>query len=171
MSEPTKSEERNDRIELPKTFLSFCDGVLQKTDGDGKVVTKLNLCDISKITLTWRTDTTPVVVAFVSAALAYAAYVNLEQAVWKYSLTVLLALVALICAAAANQAYLILESRGDQIEYNLNDSKEDCQGFVVTLKRAVEDAKAAEKSGKKEPAVLKEAPPAESVLKTASERT
>jgi hypothetical protein len=101
---------------------------------DNAVLGRHRLDEIVEVSIKSEVSVGAIVTAVVLGAGAAAARYFIESVVWGWVVCGVLALFGLIMLLGAKSHSLLVRTRQGDIRYNLVESPEDCQGFVVTLR-------------------------------------
>lgn len=131
-------------IELPRSHLYVCDGALQKRTEDGHVTAWHKLTEIRKVKVVQLVDRTAFTVSIVLAAAGIAAKTYLSSVIWGWTALIALLLGSLLSLFGVKYSVLHVEMKSGQIQYPLSvsDSRENCNGFTLTLNTLIAEAKA-----------------------------
>ncbi len=130
-------------IELTLSQLFVKDKALHKRGHEGQVVATHNFTDIVSLRVVQERDKSIFVGAAVFGALAIAAKVWIPSALWGWIAFVPLLLIALVLClgGTSSTAYLEITTKYGTTRYSLDDPQEDYDGFLLTLRKLMAEAK------------------------------
>ena len=118
---------------LKKSRLRIEGSTLSRTNSSGDIVAALDVPRISRARI--RQDIDPISVGFFLALLgiAWIGYSYLASDFWRWFVTILCAVGAMLCTAAFRRSLVHISSGEDVMEFQLNDPLEDGQAFVAMI--------------------------------------
>lgn len=124
-------------MQLPKTRLSFEDGMLMKRDARDGVVACFPLREIQKIEVEVRREyAMPLVMACGLMGLAWVClhFIPVEGLAWAAA--ILCASFGLLCLLTLETRYITVHTENGVVSYLINDDYGDADGFIVSLRTA-----------------------------------
>ena len=129
--------------QLPLSGFALKETVLEKHTPTGELAAVHNLAEITSLRVLEDRDKSIFVGASVCGVLAVAAKLWIPSVVWSWIAFVPLLLLALLLCfgGTATTKYLEITTRLGAIRYSLDDQQEDCDGFLLTLRKLMAQAK------------------------------
>ncbi len=136
----TQSKTARDRaphvkLTLQKSGLILEDGALRRETGDGKLVARHELEEITDIRIVKQLDGVSLLLGIGLAAIAVIAKIFIESSGWSWGVSSVVAILAALLIVGSWGVKLRLESGESVVHYNLFDLDEDNEGFVFSLVR------------------------------------
>ena len=125
-------------LHLPKTHLTVRDGVLRKITGKDETVAEFALKDIRDVRLERCAEWPfPLVLAGVFGGLAWVSSTYIPSDGWAWAATILCCGIAAFVLLTIVGRKVVIVTDGGTVGYLVNDTVEEAEGFVITLRHAL----------------------------------
>ncbi|SHK41313.1 hypothetical protein SAMN02745181_3758 [Rubritalea squalenifaciens DSM 18772] len=128
----------NTLMQLPRTKLSYEEGMLVKRgEGDGVVAT-FPLKEITRIEVEVRREyATPIVLMAGMLGLAWVSLRFIPNEGWSWAACIVCVVFAMMCLLGVETRHITLHTDNGVVSYLINDDYGEAEGFIVSLRTAV----------------------------------
>jgi hypothetical protein len=126
-------------LALPKSKLTFENGVVTKRGQENAVVAHHSLSDIRKVDVIQKVDPLGITFLVVGAALAYLCKAYIPSDLWSWIAALVFVGVSFLGLFAIKKAQIRFECSAGTAAYDVLDTYEDAQGFAVSLQSLLGD--------------------------------